>query len=69
MLRLGFKQRMVHRGQRAMLVALAAFFEERCLRHRELDGHATPKWVLHSAARQRLCKPPLSEVLAFPEDS
>src|SRR5437879_2443653 len=22
--------------------------EERCLRHRELDGHATPGWVLHS---------------------
>jgi hypothetical protein len=24
--------------------------EERCLRHREFDGHATPKWVLQSAA-------------------
>ncbi len=41
------------------------FFQERCLRHRELDGHATPKWVLPSAARQRLCAPSLSEVFAF----
>jgi hypothetical protein len=49
----------------AALVALIAFFEERCLRHRELDGHATPKWVLQSAARQRLCTPPLSEVSGF----
>jgi hypothetical protein len=56
------------RGRRAAL-ALAAFFEERCLRHRELDGHATPKWVLQSAARQLLCVPQLSEAFAFAENS
>src|SRR5207244_12547087 len=27
--------------------------EERCLRHRELDGHATPCWVLQSNLRLR----------------
>ena len=32
--------------------ASGRIFEERCLRHRELDGHATPGWVLRSAARR-----------------
>jgi hypothetical protein len=35
---------------------LVGFFgrprEERCLRHRELDGHATPSWVLQTAGRR-----------------
>jgi hypothetical protein len=36
----------------AGIVGLGRVFEERCLRHRELDGHATPNWVLQSAARR-----------------
>ncbi len=36
----------------AGIVGLRRVFEERCLRHRELDGHATPKWVLQSAAQR-----------------
>jgi hypothetical protein len=35
----------------ARIDGLRRVFEERCLRHRELDGHATPKWVLQGAAR------------------
>jgi len=34
---------------------------------RELDGHATPKWVLQSAARELLRQARVSEILAFPE--
>jgi len=63
-----FQRWLERRGPWSALVALAVFFEERCLRHRELDGHATPKWVLQSAARERLCAPSLSEVIAFAGD-
>jgi hypothetical protein len=32
----------VAHGQRAAFVAFRVFFEERCLRHQELDGHVAP---------------------------
>ncbi len=49
----------------ARIVGLRRVFEERCLRHRELDGHATPKLgaakrraarLVNVFARRRLAK-------------
>jgi len=39
-------------GRAEGVVGFGPTREERCLRHRELDGHATPGWVLQSAERR-----------------